>query len=368
MLRIGSEFSKVVEGYAEYGETISVPGTDRLREIVEESCEAMDVEMHANLEGGQRILLGSGVKLERKLLYALVPAFGVTGGVENNITEAVLKMLEHIGPGRLWLLRGTVHMLTARAVDSVSDGRMTTRRGPDGDHLILAMYYWHEPVSVTPPDPWSVVDEALKREAERMKIDKYSAPGEPLRVKMSKYGTFTISDHLWTVQEIGGSPSEPGWTRKSASLPDRGSMPPEWRYDAKPPVLDGGIWLRSRPGEKHGPNETGASGPCDVDCRKCQAERIIAAQAAARPRVTEPEDDSSLWTIIDGQHIRDLVNQDQRCQRQDDTTGRRYMTPRQRAAVSAHWSTELRAKVEASRAAAAETEPSVRYCEVEPWE
>ncbi len=135
--------------------------------------------------------------------------------------------------------------------------------------------------------------------------------------------------------------------------------PPSWANDAKRPVLDGGIWLRSRPGEKHGPNETGASGPCDADCRKCAGGPTSPAWRAPDP----------LDEVIDGHALRDLLRWDERFRREwfSGAAVPRF-SPAQRAAVSAHWSAELRAKVEAKRKADAAAATSVRYCEVEPWE
>lgn len=72
--------------------------------------------------------------------------------------------------------------------------------------------------------------------------------------------------------------------------------------------------------------------------------------------------------VIDGQTLRYLIATDESMQRSDEAVCRRRFTPAQRAAVSAHRSAELRAKVEAKRKADAAAAPSVRYCEVEPWE
>lgn len=69
--------------------------------------------------------------------------------------------------------------------------------------------------------------------------------------------------------------------------------------------------------------------------------------------------------VIDGEMLRDLVARDETNQRHDLP---RYWTPAQRAAVSAHWSAQLRAKVEAKRKDDEAAATSVRYCEVEPWE
>lgn len=56
-----------------------------------------------------------------------------------------------------------------------------------------------------------------------------------------------------------------------------------------------------------------------------------------------------LDAVIDGVTLRDLVRRDEIIQRGEAPEYRRDWTPAQRAAVSAHWSAELRAKVAASK-------------------
>lgn len=64
--------------------------------------------------------------------------------------------------------------------------------------------------------------------------------------------------------------------------------------------------------------------------------------------------------VIDGLTLRQILV----CRELADQEGLlSNLTPAQRAAVSAHWSAQLRAKVEASRKADGEREASVRYCE-----
>lgn len=80
----------------------------------------------------------------------------------------------------------------------------------------------------------------------------------------------------------------------------------------------------------------------------------------------------------DGVPLRDLVLEDTRRRREgmielsdvpEWLLRQRgaMMTPTQRAAVSDHWSAQLRAKAEASRKAECEREVSVRYCEEDEW-
>jgi hypothetical protein len=88
--------------------------------------------------------------------------------------------------------------------------------------------------------------------------------------------------------------------------------------------------LRSRPGEKHGPNATGDAGPCDPGCLKCAVE----ARHAALVR-----------SLIDGQALGRLLEIDTAHRRESFGVAPRHFTPAQRAAVSAHWSAELRARI-----------------------
>lgn len=87
---------------------------------------------------------------------------------------------------------------------------------------------------------------------------------------------------------------------------------------------------------KHGPMQSGDAGPCDPDCRKC------AAEAAAR----DPLD-----VEHDGVKLRVLLECDARRRSEIGNSRHITFTPAQRAAVSAHWSAALRAKVQASREA-----------------
>jgi len=81
--------------------------------------------------------------------------------------------------------------------------------------------------------------------------------------------------------------------------------------------------------------------------------RNILPVDAPKPRKVNPLD-----RLIDGWTLRSLVNVDASARRENVTAqvARSCFTPAQRAAVSAHWSAELRAKVEASRKADAERE------------
>lgn len=461
MLRVGSEFSKVVEGYAAYGETISVPGTKRLREIVVESCEAMDVEMHANHDGGQRIRTWSGKDLERKLLYALVPAFGADGVTEHSISAALFEMLKSIGPGRLWLLDGRVHLLTARAADSVPDGRTTTRSGSDGDHLTLAMYYWHEPRTMTDKDgelywngvklttdvtatnPWSVVDDVLKRATEKMRVVDYAklakAPSEPGRQYVQavqpalRNGHTTILDlvipegHegvMVKVVSTGWCLGAMSWDQEKKECSDcllelvkhnarhatlyirsshyyAWSAQVEYRECAKPAVEaekskitgDRIGWAAEEAAEYYAKLTPAQRATCAVLRQRAAAaakvpvgeysapgeplrvksskygtftiskEKMYRSRIEHQTAMPDPLDQ-----VIDGQTLRYLIQADQGMQRHDCDVWRTWFTPAQRQAVSAYWSAQLRAKVEAKRKDDEAAAVSVRYCEVEPWE
>lgn len=125
---------------------------------------------------------------------------------------------------------------------------------------------------------------------------------------------------------------------------------------------------------KHGPGGSGLSGPCDADCRKCAVERtqfvapapisvemldqidrlkremfeqygVPAHVLAPKPVPIDPLD-----VEYDGVTLRELLAYDRDRQREhllwhED----KAFTPVQRAAVSAHWSAELRAKVAAAK-------------------
>ncbi len=102
---------------------------------------------------------------------------------------------------------------------------------------------------------------------------------------------------------------------------------------------------------KHGPGGSGNAGSCDPGCAKCAAERTVRTAPAAH----DPLD-----RLIDGVTLRVLVQHDRYYRHEgrlpsghntgaDGHVGpRSTWTPAQRAAVSAHWSVELRAKVAAS--------------------
>lgn len=155
---------------------------------------------------------------------------------------------------------------------------------------------------------------------------------------------------------------------------------------------------------KHGPGGKGGSGPCDSDCAKCafmdRSYKLGDAvtfqhgiSAGIRPpapvygvvsrvvngRVTEmladngarydvtvcpsglrPRDPAATPKPVDpldvehaGVKLRTLLEVDERARRGEIPAGHlrhNHLTPAQRAAVSAHWSAELRAKVAASKA------------------
>lgn len=110
--------------------------------------------------------------------------------------------------------------------------------------------------------------------------------------------------------------------------------------DPSAPVVDGSLGEAGRASLKHGPGGRGGSGPCDPDCWKCALEN------AAR----DPLD-----VKHDGVTLRVLLVCDESNRREFGVATsfgpipvRASLTPAQRAAISAHWSAELRAKVAAS--------------------
>jgi len=168
-----------------------------------------------------------------------------------------------------------------------------------------------------------------------------------------------------------------------------------------PDVPPGTYWIP--PSQlKHGPRESGDSGPCEFDCKKCAAEMRLAAVNAVSKRVEHtlkqlyqdrvlstaemgkmasdaaeyvrgatkrpvvPLDPRKLAAVnaglrslvkpldpldveYDGLTLRELLTCDELQRREYlSPPPRRSWTPAQRAAVSAHWSAQLRAKVAAT--------------------
>lgn len=92
-------------------------------------------------------------------------------------------------------------------------------------------------------------------------------------------------------------------------------------------------------------------------CRECA--KLSSVGSAPDAMVT-----STMDSIIDGVTLRKLIEIDEINQRHEIP---RAWTRSQRAAVSAHWSAQLRAKVAASEVQR-KLDTMVTYCEVEPWE
>lgn len=101
---------------------------------------------------------------------------------------------------------------------------------------------------------------------------------------------------------------------------------------------------------KHGPGGSGLAGPCDADCRKCEVEREVTSPPTQTP--TDPLD-----VEYDGWKLRDLLEAEEHSRHEGKTDkvgwamagGWRCATPGQRAAVSAHWSASLRARISAAK-------------------
>ena len=185
-------------------------------------------------------------------------------------------------------------------------------------------------------------------------------------------------------------------------------------------VKTGGVYRPAgrSPGEKHGPGGTGDAGPCDADCLKCAREKadngaMSRAMAAVPPWVCqqcsthnlggtrcicgalpvgverlsctqsryngvadlwpstpadimkEPYPPDPLDVEYDDFTLRELLALD-RIQRREAAGQQRTFTPAQRAAISAHWSAQLRAKVAASDAAAKERDRNQVVLEGDP--
>ncbi len=118
----------------------------------------------------------------------------------------------------------------------------------------------------------------------------------------------------------------------------------------------------------------GGSGPCDAECRKCDAEQKVLAKPPPSERTphmpTTAEEwravlaaigidlppPVNVWSIIDpldveydGVTLRRLLEMDEN--RRTERIPGVILSPGQRAAISAHWSAELRAKIATSKAA-----------------
>ena len=102
---------------------------------------------------------------------------------------------------------------------------------------------------------------------------------------------------------------------------------------------------------KHGPGGSGLAGPCDDDCKKCavEAKQTQAAVHLATPAVVIDKPCDPLDVMYDGVTLRGLLNVND-CNARNDGPYIQVipMSPIQRAAVSAHWSAELRAKMAAA--------------------
>lgn len=118
---------------------------------------------------------------------------------------------------------------------------------------------------------------------------------------------------------------------------------------------------------KHGPGGSGLAGPCDADCRKCEVERK--PPTVETPWMKPGETPDPLEMKYDGVTLRDLIIADdwarvgERVSREE----RRLWTPTQRAAVSAHWSARLRARISAAKERERLTVCMPLYAEDLPW-
>jgi len=93
-----------------------------------------------------------------------------------------------------------------------------------------------------------------------------------------------------------------------------------------------------------------------------EVDRVLAAMATRALEELHPKPADPLDAMIDGQKLRCLLSIDERSRRETNTAAGvvvSIFTPAQRAAVSAHWSAQLRAKVAASEAERRARAPSV---------
>lgn len=245
------------------------------------------------------------------------------------------------GPGRVWLIRGcdAVHLVE-------DDGRAVFYSESSGEVIRLRTIYCHEA--------------AAKR--------------EPWHPAAASIGSYRVALKEPAPSDYNGQPIPPdvadAFARMQAKINDRAREP--------------------YPSTKHGPGGGGGSGPCDTDCAKCAWEvREQERRAAAKHKpsgmvVTHIDNERGVVTlgaaydaykerdaivrhaftqegvrrdpldaVIDGWKLRDLVAINRERQHEGIhasellTSNRHVFTAAQRAAVSAHWRAELRAKVKA---------------------
>lgn len=190
---------------------------------------------------------------------------------------------------------------------------------------------WVHPVQY---DPWAAYA-GVDRTADREML-----AGAVLAASPRPAGQFIIDEIMRQQQELAAKalPTEQGLL--VAGMADACREPTKMRSDAT---------LSARLGHlKHGPGGSGLEGPCDDGCPKCKSE----TDASRSMDVEKPID--PLDVEYDGVTLRELIRQDTENIRHDRLTmtgvSAWKFTTDQRAAVSAHWSAELRAKVAASTA------------------
>lgn len=150
-----------------------------------------------------------------------------------------------------------------------------------------------------------------------------------------------------------------GALRRVAEMPTFAQMVADPLWERRDLAFMGSA---AKAGLKHGPRGEGGPGPCDADCRKCGAEHTAAKirtphgdiEVRADPAVAPgsitfvPRD--PLDVAYDGVPLRELLERDERRRRERPLAFLNVTrpTPVQRAAISAHWSAQLRAKVAAT--------------------
>lgn len=103
---------------------------------------------------------------------------------------------------------------------------------------------------------------------------------------------------------------------------------------------------------------------CAPGCQ-CDAHEIAAQRPKEGDRIPlEP----SAHVLVDGLTRAQCLAAYTCAQNEELPGGAEFLTDAQRAAGQEAWSAALRAKVAAGREADAAREPSVRYCEVDPWD
>lgn len=301
--------------------------------------------------GGRHLVIesahGEPEQVERRHLYVVAPADQSLAGAE----ALVAAIVKRHGTGCWWS--------AGPAVGRLGRGEGTVRCAEIGGvlHVVLASYYYWSPrqraaAVDNAPDPASTINMVqvgrivgYNTGNRWITLDRAPElnPGDIVRVKQSPSGLFRVGE--CRVMGVTGATVH---------------------FD-RPPFIDIGaiaemdyLYLVRRPraqarGGQHDPPAPKLEG-LEAWIPKSQPASLFAEMiAAAKP--VDPLD-----VMYDGVTLRVLLERDRQRRTEDPATAWKSHvrpSPAQRAAVSTHWSAELRAKVEASAKADAARRPSV---------